>query len=250
MNIIKPNKACAACKYQRRKCTRECVLAPYFPADEPKMFGNAHRLFGVSNIQKILNEIKDGGQRDEAMKSIIVESKIRANFPIHGCLGVIHMYAGMINKSSKELDQLKWLLAYCKQNNHLQQQNLYSSIPSTSFQVFNNYGDVGNYYQNSENNMMIPSSSYVSQTTPHDVNNSPIDTNLNINSMDTRGAKLSGDSNLGGDNVKLELDNNEDLDDFDIQIRTIFDWEETEGLLDTDELPSSDFNIDMNGPTL
>jgi len=212
MNITKPKKACAACKYQRRKCTRECVLAPYFPADEPKMFGDAHRLFGVSNIQKILNEIKDGDQRDEAMKSIIIESKNRANFPIHGCLGVIHMYAGMINESSKELKQLKWLLAYCKQNN-------------------------------SENNMMIPSSSYVSETTPHDVNNSLIDTNFNINSMDTRVAKLSGDSNPSGDNVKLELDNNEDLDDFDIQIRTIFDWEETEGFLDTDELPSSDFNI-------
>lgn len=179
------------------------------------------------------------------MKSIIVESKIRANFPIHGCLGVIHMYAGMINDSSEELKQLKWLLAYCKQNNHLQQQNLYSSIPSTSFQVFNNYGDVGNYYHNSENNMMIPSSSYVSETTPHDVNNSPIDTNLNINnSMDTRVAKLSGDSNPNGDNVKLELENNEDLDDFDIQIRTIFDWEETEGFVDIDGLASLDFNID------
>jgi len=228
MKIIKPNKACAACKYQRRKCTRECVLAPYFPANEPKMFGEAHRLFGVSNIQKILNEIKDGEQRDAAMKSIIFESKIRAKFPIHGCLGVIHLYAGLIKESYKELNQLKWLLAYCKQNNHLQQQNLYSSIPSTSSQVLNNYGDVGNYYHNSENNMMIPSSSYGSETTPHDVNNS----------MDTRVAKLSGDSNPSGDSVKLELD------DFDIQIRTLFDWEETEGFLDTDELPNLDSNID------
>jgi len=50
-----------------------CVLAPYFPTNKPKMLGDAHHLFGVSNIQKILNEIKDGEQRDEAMTSIIFE---------------------------------------------------------------------------------------------------------------------------------------------------------------------------------
>ncbi|RVW35523.1 LOB domain-containing protein 27 [Vitis vinifera] len=38
------SQACAACKYQRRKCSSECPLAPYFPPDQPKMFANAHRL--------------------------------------------------------------------------------------------------------------------------------------------------------------------------------------------------------------
>ncbi|KAE8672560.1 hypothetical protein F3Y22_tig00111837pilonHSYRG00296 [Hibiscus syriacus] len=28
--------ACTACKYQRRKCIPECLLAPYFPADQTK----------------------------------------------------------------------------------------------------------------------------------------------------------------------------------------------------------------------
>nr|CAD1818355.1 unnamed protein product [Ananas comosus var. bracteatus] len=49
--------ACAACKHQRRKCTADCPLALYFPADQPKQFQNAHRLFGVSNILRILKDL-------------------------------------------------------------------------------------------------------------------------------------------------------------------------------------------------
>jgi len=175
MNIIKPNKACAACKYQRRKCTRECVLAPYFPADKPKMFGEAHRLYGVSNIQKILNKINDKGKRDQAMTSIIIESNIRAKFPVHGCLHVIMLYHDMLLESFAELDLTNRLLDYCKRNNHSQQQNLHSSLPYTSSQIPNSYGD----------NMMIASSSYISDIIPHDVNNTLIDTKPNINPMNT-----------------------------------------------------------------
>jgi hypothetical protein len=180
---MKTNKACAACKYQRRKCTRECMLAPYFPADRPKMFGDAHRLFGVSNIQKILNEIKDKGKRDQAMTSIIVESNIRAKFPVNGCLDVIKLYEGMLLESYAELNLTNMLLAFCKRNNHSQQQNLHSSLPYTSSQIPNNYGD----------NMMIASSSYISDIIPHDVNNTLIDTKPNINPMNTTRVSNSGD---------------------------------------------------------
>jgi len=55
---------------------------------------------------------------------------------------------------------------------------------------------------------------------------------------------LSGDSNPDGNNVKLELDDNEEFNDLDTEIRRIFDLEETEGFLDTDNLRSWDFNID------
>ena len=55
---------------------------------------------------------------------------------------------------------------------------------------------------------------------------------------------MSGDSNPDGNNVKLELDDNEEFNDLDTEIRRIFDLEETEGFLDTDNLRSWDFNID------
>lgn len=45
---------CAACKLLRRKCGHDCVFAPYFPADEPQKFANVHKVFGASNVNKML----------------------------------------------------------------------------------------------------------------------------------------------------------------------------------------------------
>ncbi|PQM41722.1 hypothetical protein Pyn_12576 [Prunus yedoensis var. nudiflora] len=48
------NHACTSCKHQRRKCDETCEIAPYFPARRYSEFQNAHKIFGVSNIQKIM----------------------------------------------------------------------------------------------------------------------------------------------------------------------------------------------------
>lgn len=45
---------CAACKILRRRCAEKCVLAPYFPPSDPLKFTIAHRVFGASNIIKLL----------------------------------------------------------------------------------------------------------------------------------------------------------------------------------------------------
>lgn len=45
---------CAACKILRRRCADKCVLAPYFPPNDPLKFTTAHRVFGASNIIKFL----------------------------------------------------------------------------------------------------------------------------------------------------------------------------------------------------
>jgi hypothetical protein len=45
---------CAACKLLRRRCAQDCVFAPYFPADEPHKFANVHKVFGASNVNKML----------------------------------------------------------------------------------------------------------------------------------------------------------------------------------------------------
>lgn len=109
------SQACAACKYQRRKCTSECALAPYFPADQPKMFQNAHRLFGVRNISKILEEL-DPSQKMEAMRSIIYQANIRDRFPVHGCLGVIVQIQYQIRQLEEELHAVHAQLALCRQH--------------------------------------------------------------------------------------------------------------------------------------
>jgi len=48
---------CAACKLLRRRCAQDCLFAPYFPADEPHKFANVHKVFGASNVNKMLQVI-------------------------------------------------------------------------------------------------------------------------------------------------------------------------------------------------
>lgn len=48
---------CAACKLLRRRCTQDCVFAPYFPADEPHKFASVHKVFGASNVNKMLQVV-------------------------------------------------------------------------------------------------------------------------------------------------------------------------------------------------
>lgn len=94
--------ACAACKFQRRRCATDCPLAPYFPAEQPKLFQNVHRLFGVRSIVKILEKL-DENQKPEAMKSIIFQSYIRDRSPVHGCLGLTQQLQYMIWLAEEEL---------------------------------------------------------------------------------------------------------------------------------------------------
>ncbi|KAI8542214.1 hypothetical protein RHMOL_Rhmol08G0120500 [Rhododendron molle] len=82
------NSPCAACKFLRRKCTQECVFAPYFPPDQPQKFANVHKVFGASNVAKILNEL-NAAQREDAVNSLAYEADARLRDPVYGCVGLI-----------------------------------------------------------------------------------------------------------------------------------------------------------------
>ncbi|XP_075491259.1 LOB domain-containing protein 27-like [Primulina tabacum] len=116
-------QACAACKYQRRRCTSECVLAPFFPADQPKMFQNVHRLFGVKNIVNTLREL-DPDQKAIAMKSMKFHATMRDKYPVYGCLVEIQQLAYKIQLAEEELQAVLQQLAYYRQN---QQQEMSST---------------------------------------------------------------------------------------------------------------------------
>lgn len=47
-------RRCAACKNQRRRCSQDCVLAPYFPASDPQRYACVRRVFGASNVARML----------------------------------------------------------------------------------------------------------------------------------------------------------------------------------------------------
>ncbi|KAF6159896.1 hypothetical protein GIB67_032980 [Kingdonia uniflora] len=127
------SQACAACKYQRRKCSETCELKPYFPADQPKKFQNAHRLYGVSNILKILKNLNPN-QKFEAMRSITFESDMREKFPVYGCYGAILQLQYVIHQNKMELDSVLSQLNICK-SSHLQLGNCGDSA-SNALQLF------------------------------------------------------------------------------------------------------------------
>jgi hypothetical protein len=51
LNTITP---CAACKLLRRRCAQECPFSPYFSPLEPHKFAAVHKVFGASNVSKML----------------------------------------------------------------------------------------------------------------------------------------------------------------------------------------------------
>ncbi|XP_073063699.1 uncharacterized protein [Primulina eburnea] len=106
-------QACAACKYQRRKCAADCILAPYFPHDRQRQFLNAHRLFGVSNIVKIVRHL-DPPAKDHAMRTIIFQSDARAADPVGGCYRIIHDLEQRISIANAELEIVLHHLALCR----------------------------------------------------------------------------------------------------------------------------------------
>ncbi|XP_027122366.1 LOB domain-containing protein 27-like [Coffea arabica] len=128
--------ACAACKYQRRKCSSDCVLAPYFPANQHKSFQNAHRLFGVSKIVKILEQLSTLEQQEEAMKSIKYESDMRERYPVHGCAGIVHHLREQLRLATEELHYVYAQLAAHREQipNNQQQLGCSSSDYSSSHQ--------------------------------------------------------------------------------------------------------------------
>lgn len=79
---------CAACKLLRRRCARDCVFAPYFPADEPQKFASVHKVFGASNVNKMLQELPEH-QRGDAVSSMVYEANARVRDPVYGCVGAI-----------------------------------------------------------------------------------------------------------------------------------------------------------------
>ncbi|KAK1359987.1 LOB domain-containing protein [Heracleum sosnowskyi] len=104
------NSPCAACKFLRRKCTQECVFAPYFPPDQPQKFANVHRVFGASNVAKLLNDLSPE-QREDAVSSLAYEAEARLRDPVYGCVGLISILQHKLKQVQFDLINAKKELA-------------------------------------------------------------------------------------------------------------------------------------------
>ncbi|KAJ7541081.1 hypothetical protein O6H91_10G045200 [Diphasiastrum complanatum] len=85
MNTVTP---CAACKLLRRRCAQDCPFSPYFSPQEPQKFASVHKIFGASNVSKMLMEVPES-QRAETANSLVYEANERIRDPVHGCMGTI-----------------------------------------------------------------------------------------------------------------------------------------------------------------
>ncbi|XP_038895915.1 protein LATERAL ORGAN BOUNDARIES-like [Benincasa hispida] len=97
---------CAACKFLRRKCLAACVFAPYFPPEDPQKFANVHKVFGASNVAKLLNDVLPH-QRQDAVVSLAYEAEARIRDPVYGCVGAISFLQKQVQRLQKELDAAK-----------------------------------------------------------------------------------------------------------------------------------------------
>ncbi|GAB2299313.1 hypothetical protein Dimus_033386 [Dionaea muscipula] len=82
------SSSCAACKFLKRRCSPNCIFAPHFRSDEPKKFAKVHKVFGASNVSKILVEVPEE-QREDTVNSLAYEAEARLRDPVYGCIGAI-----------------------------------------------------------------------------------------------------------------------------------------------------------------
>lgn len=97
---------CAACKLLRRRCAQECPFSPYFSPHEPHKFACVHKVFGASNVSKMLLEVAES-QRADAANSLVYEANARIRDPVYGCMGVISTLQQQAQNLQAELNAVR-----------------------------------------------------------------------------------------------------------------------------------------------
>ncbi|KAL5569276.1 hypothetical protein UlMin_025851 [Ulmus minor] len=93
---------CAACKYSRRKCHSNCIFYPYFPFNNPQRFACVHRIYGSSNVGKILQKLPVH-LRAKAVDCMYIEAKCRIEDPVYGSVQIISQLHHQIFMTKMEL---------------------------------------------------------------------------------------------------------------------------------------------------
>lgn len=139
------NSPCAACKFLRRKCLPGCIFAPYFPPEEPQKFANVHKIFGASNVSKLLNEIQPH-QREDAVNSLAYEAEARLKDPVYGCVGAISVLQRQVLRLQKELDATNAdLMRYASYSTHEIPQSYPLPPPISMNQILNQQRTTSQY---------------------------------------------------------------------------------------------------------
>ncbi|XP_071721278.1 LOB domain-containing protein 16-like [Rutidosis leptorrhynchoides] len=111
---------CGACKFLRRKCTIDCIFAPYFCSEQGSTrFAAIHKVFGASNVSKMLHQVAVA-DRCEAVVTIAYEAQARINDPVYGCVAQIFALQQQVACLQAQLMQVKAQMGqkYMDSRNH------------------------------------------------------------------------------------------------------------------------------------
>ncbi|KAK9282641.1 hypothetical protein L1049_010860 [Liquidambar formosana] len=111
-NEPRSSSSCAACKFLKRRCVPNCIFAPYFRSDERKKFAKIHKVFGASNVSKILVEVAEE-QRGDTVNSLAYEAEARLKDPVYGCIGAIALLQKRMVELQHDLAIARARLARC-----------------------------------------------------------------------------------------------------------------------------------------
>ncbi|GLJ42449.1 hypothetical protein SUGI_0879650 [Cryptomeria japonica] len=95
-------ESCAACRWNRKKCSEECVLAPHFPCADPEKFAIVQKVFGTNYILKLVQGI-ESEVRASAVKNMVYEASVRVKDPINGTASIVHELMEKIGKLESQL---------------------------------------------------------------------------------------------------------------------------------------------------
>ncbi|KAE9592989.1 hypothetical protein Lal_00028982 [Lupinus albus] len=146
------HSACASCKHQRKKCNEKCILAPYFPSSRSYEFDAVHKVFGVSNITKLVKNVRVEDRR-MIVDSLIWEACCRQRDPIQGPYGE---YTKICHEYEKVFTELQII----RDQNHLIMQ-----LPS-HLGLNSSEKNVLNYLHGNKNNVIIDSNIYKNHYCP------------------------------------------------------------------------------------
>ncbi|KAK3225370.1 hypothetical protein Dsin_005232 [Dipteronia sinensis] len=85
-------------------------FSPYFRSDQPQKFQKVHRIFGTSNVAKLINEL-DEHLWEQAANSSVYEAEARMLNLVYRCTAIIWNLQGQLKQAEIDLDNGKKELA-------------------------------------------------------------------------------------------------------------------------------------------
>ncbi|XP_071721055.1 LOB domain-containing protein 14-like [Rutidosis leptorrhynchoides] len=158
---------CGACKFLRRKCVKGCVFAPYFCHEQgASHFSAIHRVFGASNVSKLLSNIPIS-DRSEAAVTIAYEAQARLQDPIYGCVSHIFALQQQVVSLQSQLASLREQSSQRLLNVPMYSDNSPANGRHPSYQQTQ---DLKNWFHQSENSCMNMPQFNANNTTNDDMN--------------------------------------------------------------------------------